>query len=166
MEPAIEDLFVEEVMQKALNAAHAFAKFDQEMTDRIVKAVYETGFNNRYKLADMAYHETGIGNVRDKTIKNIIATRFVYRDIRDQKTVGVISHDKEKNITEIVRPMGPVFAVTPVTNPTSTALFKIDLPGRLISFVCLFESCASEMRSSRCQCAWGCGHPWLHPLRG
>ncbi len=125
MEPAIEDLFVEEVMQKALNAAHAFAKFDQEMTDRIVKAVYETGFNNRYKLADMAYHETGIGNVRDKTIKNIIATRFVYRDIRDQKTVGVISHDKEKNITEIVRPMGPVFAVTPVTNPTSTALFKI-----------------------------------------
>ena len=28
-------------------------------------------------------------------------------------------------IVEIARPLGPIFAVTPITNPTSTALFKI-----------------------------------------
>jgi len=119
------DPFVEETIQKALNAAHAFDKLDQEQTDRIVYGVYRTGFNNRWKLAEIAYEETGIGNLHDKVVKNIIATRFVYRDIRDQKSVGIISEDPENLVTEIARPMGPIFAITPVTNPTSTALFKI-----------------------------------------
>lgn len=125
MEEKTKDPFVEEVVQRALNAAHAFGKLDQEQTDRIVYAVYRDAFNNRWNLAEMAYEETGIGNLHDKVIKNIIATRFVYRDIRNQRTVGVISEDPENMITEIARPMGPIFAVTPITNPTSTALFKI-----------------------------------------
>jgi acetaldehyde dehydrogenase / alcohol dehydrogenase len=125
MESEAQDNFVESVMQKALIAAHAFGKLDQEQTDRIVRAVYEAGFNNRWKLAELAHEETGIGNVRDKATKNIIATRFVYRNIRDMKSVGVIREDEENMITEIARPMGPIFAITPVTNPTSTALFKI-----------------------------------------
>lgn len=120
-----QDIFVEEILTKALNAAHAMGKLDQQQTDKIVRAIYETGFNHRWDLAEMAFRETGIGNVRDKMIKNIIATRFVYRDIFLQKTVGIINEDKENQIIEIARPMGPVFAVTPVTNPTSTALFKI-----------------------------------------
>lgn len=119
-----KDPFVEEVMEKALNAACAFNLLDQEAIDAVVRAVYETGFNNRWKLARMAHEETGIGIVHDKVIKNILATRFVYRDIKDQKTVGMISEDPVAGITEIARPMGPVFAVTPITNPTSTVLFK------------------------------------------
>jgi acetaldehyde dehydrogenase/alcohol dehydrogenase len=119
------DILIEETMQRALNASAAFMNLDQEQTDRIVRAVYEAGFNNRYKLAEMAHQETGIGIVRDKAIKNIIATRFVYRDIRDEKTVGVISEDPHRGIAEIARPLGPIFAVTPITNPTSTAMFKI-----------------------------------------
>jgi acetaldehyde dehydrogenase/alcohol dehydrogenase len=39
--------------------------------------------------------------------------------------VGVISEDHDNGIIEIAQPMGPIFAITPVTNPTSTALFKI-----------------------------------------
>jgi acetaldehyde dehydrogenase / alcohol dehydrogenase len=119
------DLFVEETLQKALSAGHAMGKLDQLQTDKITRAIYEVGFNNRWKLAEMAFRETGIGNVHDKMIKNIIATRFVYRDISMQKTVGVINEDRENQVVEIARPMGPIFAVTPVTNPTSTALFKI-----------------------------------------
>jgi acetaldehyde dehydrogenase / alcohol dehydrogenase len=120
-----KDPFVEEIMEKALNATCAFNLFTQEHIDAVVRAVYETGFNNRWKLAEMAYEETGIGILHDKVIKNIIATRFVYRDIKDQKTVGIISEDPVTGITEIARPMGPVFAITPITNPTSTVLFKI-----------------------------------------
>lgn len=119
------DNFIEDIIQKAISAAHSFSKLDQEQTDAIVHAVYRAGFNDRHRLAKMAYEETGIGNVRDKAIKNIIATRFVYRDIKNQKTVGIIGIDEDKMITEIARPMGPIFAITPVTNPTSTALFKI-----------------------------------------
>jgi len=123
-ESAQPDVFVEEIMQKALSAAHAFTKLSQEEADRVVKAVYEACFENRWKLAEMAHEETGIGNVHDKVVKNIIASRFVYRDIRFQKSVGILSRDEETGITEIARPMGPVFAITPITNPTSTAIFK------------------------------------------
>jgi acetaldehyde dehydrogenase/alcohol dehydrogenase len=125
MEKAKEDPFVEEVVQRALNAVHAFEKLDQQTTDKVVHAVYREGFNNRWKLAELAFEETGIGILHDKVIKNIIATRFVYRDIRNQRSVGIISEDHENMVTEIARPMGPIFAVTPITNPTSTALFKI-----------------------------------------
>ena len=125
MEKIIADRMVEETMQKARTATQHFTKLDQEHTDRIVRAAYAAGFARRKILAEMAFEETGIGNIHDKTIKNIIATRFVYRNIRDQKTVGIISEDHKTGIVEIAKPLGPIFAVTPITNPTSTALFKI-----------------------------------------
>jgi acetaldehyde dehydrogenase/alcohol dehydrogenase len=120
-----QEKLVEEIIAKAVNASHAMGKLDQYQTDKIVRSIYETGFNHRWDLADMAFRETGIGNIHDKMIKNIIATRFVYRDILPQKTVGIINEDDENQIIEIARPLGPIFAITPVTNPTSTALFKI-----------------------------------------
>jgi acetaldehyde dehydrogenase/alcohol dehydrogenase len=120
-----DHLFVEEKIQNALDAAHSFSQLSQEETDKIVRAVYRAGFNSRVDLAERAYNETGIGVLRDKVIKNIIATRFVYRDICNQRTVGVINEDPVTKVTEVARPMGPIFAVTPITNPTSTALFKI-----------------------------------------
>ncbi|MCX6921719.1 MAG: aldehyde dehydrogenase family protein [Verrucomicrobia bacterium] len=39
--------------------------------------------------------------------------------------MGVISDDKRSGIVEIAQPIGPILAITPVTNPTSTVLFKI-----------------------------------------
>ncbi|NIM11381.1 MAG: aldehyde dehydrogenase family protein [Candidatus Aminicenantes bacterium] len=118
-------LSVDEVMGRAKHAASIFKQFDQEQTDRIVKSVYEAGFKNRVYLAKLAHEETKLGKWEDKVIKNVIATQLVYQDIKDLKTVGVISEDKENGVIEIVQPLGPIFAVTPVTNPTSTVLFKI-----------------------------------------
>jgi len=37
----------------------------------------------------------------------------------------VISDDPVTGIVELAQPLGPVFAVTPITNPTSTAMYKI-----------------------------------------
>ena len=118
-------LDVDGVMARAERAAAAFRRFSQEDTDRVVKAVYETGFKARVRLAKMAVEETKLGRWEDKVIKNVIATRFVYLDIRNMKTVGIISEDAEKGIVEMAEPLGPIFAVTPITNPTSTVLFKI-----------------------------------------
>jgi acetaldehyde dehydrogenase/alcohol dehydrogenase len=116
---------IESVMQNAVRAASDFRKLNQEQTDRIVGAVYKAGFNNRVRLARMAFNETKLGVLKDKIIKNVIATRVVYQDIKNQRTAGVISEDKENGIMEIAQPLGPIFAITPVTNPTSTVLFKI-----------------------------------------
>ncbi|MHC1708579.1 MAG: aldehyde dehydrogenase family protein [Bacteroidales bacterium] len=118
-------LDIEGIIQKAQEAANAFLEFDQQKTDQIVRAAYKAGFDHRVRLAKMAYEETGIGKWEDKVIKNVIATRYVYQDIRKLKTVGIITEDEKNGITEIAKPMGPVFAITPITNPTSTVLFKI-----------------------------------------
>jgi acetaldehyde dehydrogenase/alcohol dehydrogenase len=112
-------------MDNAIKAGAIFSQLDQEHTDRIVKAVYTAGFNNRVKLARMAVEETKMGKFEDKVIKNVLATQLVYEDIKNFKTVGIISDDEISGITEIAQPLGPIFAITPVTNPTSTVIFKI-----------------------------------------
>ena len=116
---------IDKVMEKAERVAGILKQMNQTQTDRIVKSVYEAGFNNRVYLAKFAHKETGLGKWKDKVIKNIIATQLVYEDIKDLKTVGEISNDADSGIIEIAQPIGPIFAVTPVTNPTSTVLFKL-----------------------------------------
>lgn len=118
-------VFVDKLLEKALYAAAVFNQYDQEKTDKIVKAVYEAGFDKRVELAKMANEETGIGKWEDKVIKNVVATQFVYDDIAGEKTVGIISEDHASGIYEIAQPMGPILAIIPVTNPTSTTMFKI-----------------------------------------
>lgn len=116
---------IEGVMERASRAAAVFTEFDQAQTDRIVRAVFEVGFNNRVRLAKMAAEETGLGKWQDKVVKNVVGTQFVYADIKDLKTVGIISDDPVTGIVEIAQPMGPVLAIIPVTNPTATTMFKI-----------------------------------------
>ncbi|MCK9203472.1 MAG: aldehyde dehydrogenase family protein [Bacteroidales bacterium] len=115
----------DEILERAVLAAAEFQQFDQAHTDRIVEAVYKAGLNARVKLAKMAVEETGIGIWQHKVLKNVLATQIVYESIKDEKTVGVISDNPLTGITEIAQPLGPIFAVTPVTNPTSTAMYKI-----------------------------------------
>ena len=113
------------LLDNAKEAAAIFNQLDQEHTDRIVKAVFKAGLKNRIPLAKMAETETGIGKWEDKVIKNIAATLFVYEDMKDLKTVGVISDDRESGIMKIAQPLGPLLGIIPVTNPTSTTMFKI-----------------------------------------
>ncbi|MFC2102338.1 aldehyde dehydrogenase family protein [Bacteroidota bacterium] len=116
---------IEEILEKATFAAAIFNQYDQAHTDRIVKAVYKAGLNNRVRLAKMAAEETQMGNWQDKVKKNVVATQYVYENLKHQKTVGIISEDAHTGIVEIAQPIGPILAVIPVTNPTSTILFKI-----------------------------------------
>jgi len=119
-----ETFDVGELMARATRAAAIFAQLDQEQTDRIVKAVHEAGFAQRVRLARMAHEETRMGKWEDKVLKNALATQMVYEDIKDVKTVGIIHDDRERGIVEIAEPLGPIFAIVPVTNPTSTVMFK------------------------------------------
>lgn len=115
----------DDILLKSVISAAEFQQFDQEATDKIVESVFRAGFGNRVKLAKMAQEETGIGVWEHKVLKNVLATQMVYDNIKNEKTVGVISSDELKGIVEIAQPLGPIFAIVPVTNPTSTALFKI-----------------------------------------
>jgi acetaldehyde dehydrogenase/alcohol dehydrogenase len=119
------DVKVNQYLEKAQEAGAIFSQMDQQAVDKIVHHVCQAGFNARVKLAKMAVEETKIGIWKDKVIKNIVATQLVYRSIKDEKTVGIIDVNDQTGITQIAQPLGPVLAVTPITSPTSTVLFKI-----------------------------------------
>ena len=65
-----------------------------------------------------------IGVLEDKAIKNMVATEFVYNYVKDKRTVGIIREDLEHGLVELAEPIGVILSLTPVTNPTSTVLFK------------------------------------------
>ena len=118
------DRYVNELLGRATKAAELFRQFDQAQVDRIVDAVYRASWNARVELARLAVEETGMGVLTDKIIKNSYASLLVYEDIRARRTVGVIAHDPATGISEVAQPRGPVLATIPVTNPTSTTIFK------------------------------------------
>ena len=60
----------------------------------------------------------------DKAVKNIFACEHVTHSMAKLVTVGVISQDEITGIVEIADPVGVVAGITPVTNPTSTTIFK------------------------------------------
>jgi acetaldehyde dehydrogenase / alcohol dehydrogenase len=119
--PTIADQY----LNKATLAAGIFSAFNQKQVDHIVKKVSEAAFNHRVQLAKMAAEETQLGVFEHKIIKNVVATQLVYESIKNEKTVGVLSHNETTGVSEIAQPLGPILAITPVTNPTSTVLFKI-----------------------------------------
>ena len=78
----------------------------------------------RVELAQLAMEETRFGVLEDKVVKNYIATEFLYDYLKDKRSVGVIEEDPERGIRYVAEPIGVVLALPPITNPTSTALFK------------------------------------------
>ena len=82
------------------------------------------GLEHHMELAKMAVEETGRGIYEDKITKNMFATEYVYHSIKYEKTVGVINENDEEDYVEIAEPVGIIAGVTPVTNPTSTTMFK------------------------------------------
>lgn len=113
-----------EFIQNATIATMAFRDLDQAKTDSIVRAVYLAALDHRVDLAKMAHEETGIGTWEDKVVKNVIATQLVYDDIKNQRTVGVVGRDDRNGVVEVAQSIGPILAFIPVTNPTSTTIFK------------------------------------------
>jgi len=116
---------VDDIIRRAKRAAGEFRKFNQQQVDTIVRAVYLAAMDNRVRLAKMAADETNLGVWQHKVMKNVIASQLVYDHIKNQKTVGVISEDAVSGIIELAQQLGPILALVPVTNPTSTTIFKI-----------------------------------------
>ncbi|OBF55454.1 bifunctional acetaldehyde-CoA/alcohol dehydrogenase [Mycobacterium sp. 852002-53434_SCH5985345] len=125
--PAVTEQRIREVdaiVDAAAEAARDFRKLDQQQVDAIVEAMVRAGVRAAGELASVAIEETGFGVFEDKVVKNYVATEFLHDYLRDKKSVGVVEEDVEHNIAYVAEPIGVVLGITPVTNPTSTVLFK------------------------------------------
>ena len=112
------------LVANARKALEEYKKFTQEEIDKITYQASIAAMENRVRLAKFAVSETGRGIFEDKIIKNMFASEYVWNSIKSEKTVGVIKKDGIKGYEEIAEPLGVVAGVTPVTNPTSTTIFK------------------------------------------
>ena len=128
MEMSAEEIkikqMIDELVEKAKIASKEYLKLNQEQVDNITKAMSMAGLEHHMELAKMAVEETKRGIYEDKITKNMFATEYVYHSIKYEKTVGVINKNEEEGYSEIAEPVGIIAGVTPVTNPTSTTMFK------------------------------------------
>ena len=119
----IEEM-IDNLVKRAKIASEEYMKLDQDQVDEIVKQMAMAGLEHHMELAKLAVEETGRGIYEDKITKNMFATEYIYHSIKYDKTVGVISENEEEGYEEIAEPIGIIAGVTPVTNPTSTTMFK------------------------------------------
>ena len=122
-EKEIEQM-INDLVEKAKVASQEYLKLDQETVNNITKAMAMAGLENHMRLAKMAVEETKRGIYEDKITKNMFATEYIYHSIKYEKTVGIIDENIEEDYVEIAEPVGIIAGVTPVTNPTSTTMFK------------------------------------------
>lgn len=119
-----EEIEIDNLVKKAHIAEREYEDISQEQIDNIVKQMSIAAVEAHMKLAKMAVEETGRGIVEDKITKNIFASEYVYHSIKYNKTVGVIESNDLEDYEMVAEPVGIVAGVTPVTNPTSTTIFK------------------------------------------
>jgi acetaldehyde dehydrogenase (acetylating) len=112
------------LLKQAAEAQKAYARFSQAEVDRVTEAAVRAGFDAAEQLGELAVEESGFGRAASKTLKNRFSTQNLWEDIKDLKTVGVINRDDRKGIWEIAEPYGVILGIIPITNPTSTTLFK------------------------------------------
>jgi acetaldehyde dehydrogenase (acetylating) len=108
----------------AREAVRALEGADQEILDGYVRAMARAGHQAAEELARLAVDETGYGVYEHKIHKNRYNTGFVARWMLERRAVGVLWTDEASRVTAIGSPMGVIAGIIPVTNPTSTALFK------------------------------------------
>jgi acetaldehyde dehydrogenase (acetylating) len=127
-------------------AFEAFTGATQEDVDRIVLAMAAAGTAAAEELARLAVDETGYGVYEDKIVKNKYNTMFVAASMLRMRTVGVLWVDERNRMTAVGSPMGVIAGVIPVTNPTSTVLFKCMAAVKSGNAIV----CAPHPRAARC----------------
>ncbi len=123
---ADEAAIINGLMARARDAMAQFDCADQAQVDEAVTAIAWALYKPEHAkvLAEMAVHDTGLGNVADKIIKNQRKTFGTLRDLSRVRSVGVIEEIPELGLVKYAKPVGVVAAVTPSTNPAATPVNK------------------------------------------
>lgn len=115
---------IDRLAARAKQAQAAYMELNQKAIDNIVQQMALAGLDRHMELAKMAVEETGRGVYEDKITKNIFATEYIYHSIKYDKTVGIIEDNPYESYQQVAEPVGVIAGITPVTNPTSTTMFK------------------------------------------
>jgi sulfoacetaldehyde dehydrogenase len=117
---------VAELIARSRAAQAQIENYTQEQVDRLIRGmVYAVAREDvAEKIAQHTVDETQLGNYDGKYLKIFRKTRATLMDIIDDKSVGVIEEDPERQIVKIAKPVGVIGALSPSTNPEATPVIK------------------------------------------
>jgi acetaldehyde dehydrogenase/alcohol dehydrogenase len=145
MAAAEDDPEIDRMVASAADAQRMFETWDEPRVDALLLALAQSVAANAEALAAATVKETKIGNVADKTVKNMHASLGVYQTLAGKPGIGPLGSDAVRGVTEIAGPAGVVFAIVPVTNPVATAIFKtlISLKARCSVILSFHHACVA-----------------------
>ncbi len=106
-------------------AQAAFKEIEYWPQDKVDEMVNAVGWawskeESAMAMARLAVDESSIGVYEDKVAKIQSKTRGSLWQMRDVKTCGLVSEDKEKGLKKFAKPIGVIANIVPCTNPEST----------------------------------------------
>jgi acetaldehyde dehydrogenase/alcohol dehydrogenase len=119
------DPLVGEMVRRAVAAQSEIATWDETRIDSLLLGIATAIAQHGEELALAAVEETGLGNVRDKRMKDLACSLGAYSQMAGRVGSGVLHIHPETGVQEIAAPAGVVFGIGPVTNPVSTFVFKV-----------------------------------------
>lgn len=123
-DPIVEE--VAELVARSRAAQQQIENYTQEQVDDLIRAMVWAVAEESVaeKIAQQTVEETQLGNYDGKYLKIFRKTRATLFDIIDDKSVGIIEEDHERNIVKIAKPVGVIGALSPSTNPEATPVIK------------------------------------------
>ncbi len=112
---------------KRARAAQAVAEnFTQEKADELMTAVVWDIVRDgpAQEISKLAVDESNMGNYESKYAKLMVKLKGALRDMRGEKSIGVIKVDEKKGIMKVAKPVGVVGGILPCTNPEATPVLK------------------------------------------
>lgn len=123
--------YVKGLVDRARKAQAVASAYSQEKVDELTAAIAYgmTREDVKAELAGLALKETRLGDYPSKIGKIDKKVKGIYRDIKHEKSVGVVEELKDRGLLRIAKPVGVVGALIPSTQPEmlpiSKALFAL-----------------------------------------
>lgn len=118
--------YIQGLIERAAKAQAVAEDFSQEKVDELTGAVAYalTVPESAEEFAKMLVDEAGMGIVEHKVLKTYSKVKGVYAQMKNEKSVGLISSDDATGIDVYAKPMGVIGAIIPVTNGEATPVVK------------------------------------------
>ena len=125
-EPIDAQAEIAALIERSRKAQAQIEDYTQEQIDELITAMVWSVAQEEIskEIAQFTVDETQLGNYEGKFLKINRKTRATLMDIIDDKSVGVLEEDKERNIIKIAKPVGVIGALAPCTNPEATPVIK------------------------------------------
>ncbi len=118
--------YVSSLIERSRAAQAVIETYTQAQVDELCAAITYNGTKDEFakEVAARLVEESGMGFAPHKYGKQMVKVKGTYRDMKDEKSVGVIERDEAKGLIKVAKPIGVIGALVPVTNGEATPFCK------------------------------------------